>query len=275
LWQLSHTITDDVYSVFLHYEADGFPRSGQRCAPVHAEFKLLNSNGDVLMMMEFKRAFMTRSSWGFDNFIAMEQLRLDEHVAKDGLVVCEVVVYGLEGRLFSDEFSTLRSNKVMTDCVLVLDDGQVDAHAVVLAARSDFFAGLLEQREQGVARITLPEKLGVMEAIVEYLYTGHVQVEGDLNLPLYIAADQYGLDKLKSLLAARLASSVTLDNLVEMAKLAWDHDDEVLKETLTPLLKENMAHLKERDEFKQLVDKGGYGGLVLKLLEVGSGAGRF
>lgn len=275
-WQLSHTITDEGYSVFLHYEADGFPRSGQRCSPVHAEFTLLNSNDDELTTKEFKRAFMARTSWGFDNLITLDALRSDEHVKKDGLVVCQVMVYGLEGRMFTEEFMQLKNDGKLCDVLLVLDGGEVEAHAVVLAARSEYFAGLLENAQANVqARITIPEKVEVMKAIVDYLYVGYVDAPHDMNMDLYTAADSYGLDKLKSLLAARLASNVTLDNLVEMAKLAWDHDDEVLKETLTPLLRENMGRLKEREEFKNLVDMGGYGGLVLKLLEVGSGSSSF
>jgi len=164
----------------------------------------------------------------------------------------------------------------MCDMTIVLDNGQIEAHRVVLAARSEYFAGLLLGNDDGgddlsdshQTNITIPEKLQIMNVIVDYFYTGHCECEPELFVQVYKAADLYGCDRLKGLLANRLASDVTLENVVEMAKLAWDHDDEIMKETLAPLIKENMTKLKERSEFREMLNSGGYADMVIKLFEI-------
>jgi len=187
----------------------------------------------------------------------------------------------LEGQAHSGEFEQWRKNGKFVDVVLKCTDGEVTAHQMVLAARNMYFSKLLlssseNTEEQGkpgeVVRLEIPleESKDVIHPIVEYIYTGHCDSPPEHYMNLYKAADKYNADLLKALLANRLASDVTLDNVVELTKIAWDYDDEVLKETLVPLMRENITKLKEREDFRELVDRGGYGQLMMKLLEVGN-----
>lgn len=272
-WQLSHTVTDDEYSVFLYYQSDAFPGLAQRCVAVAVEFELRNSEGELIAKKELKRAFTSRASWGFKRLIEMEELRKNELVLKDGLLMCSTKVIGLEGAAFTDEFQAFREAKQFCDVTLVLDDGELDAHKLVLIARSDYFAGLLLQEPQQEAspqktKIIIPETLEIMMAIIDFMYIGHCECDHSIYLNVYKAADLYGCDQLKSLLANRLASEVTMEKIVELTKLAWDHDDEVLKETLAPLLRENMSKLRERSDFRDMIDKGGYADMIIRLFEV-------
>lgn len=291
-WQLSHTITEDNYSLYLHYQSDTFPGLKMRCIAVHAEFSLTNSQGHLVMRRDFKRAFTGRGSWGFKQMIHMLELRQDPYVSADGLVLCSVRVNGLEGKAFTEDFEPLRVNGQLCDVTLVLEDGQIEAHRVILAARSEYFAGLLmtsanplETTEVEAAaesgggggggeiktRITIPERLQIMSPIIQFLYNGRCDdedYEEGLYVQLYQAADLYGCERMRGVMASRLTSEVTLENVIERAKMAWDYDDEILKEALTPLIKENFVRLREREEFRELLDKGGYADMVLKLLDV-------
>ena len=52
-----------------------------------------------------------------------------------------------------------------------------------------------------------------------------------------------------------------------MARLAWDSNDEVLKEVTTVLLKEHISKLRDRQDFRDMVASGRYAELVMRMLE--------
>jgi len=68
----------------------------------------------------------------------------------------------------------------LCDIVIVVDDGQLKAHSAVLAAASPLFKGALEVDAPTTERtVMMPGiQLSVAEIIVEYMYTGNFEVEG-------------------------------------------------------------------------------------------------
>lgn len=68
----------------------------------------------------------------------------------------------------------------LCDTVIVVDDGQLRAHSAVLAAASPLFKGVLKVDASAMEHtVIMPGiQLSVAEVIVEYMYTGNFEVEG-------------------------------------------------------------------------------------------------
>ena len=124
-FKLQHTLDEhsDRWSLYLHYDSDGFPRTGQRCAAVHVEIVLKNSKGDELARRELRRAFTPRAAWGWPSIISITQLRTNPQVAEDGLVGVEARVVLAENARATDPdplvWDAFRKAKLWTDGILI------------------------------------------------------------------------------------------------------------------------------------------------------------
>jgi len=68
----------------------------------------------------------------------------------------------------------------LCDTVIVVDDGQLRAHGAVLAAASQLFKGALKVDASPMEHtVIMPGiQMSVAEVIVEYMYTGNFEMQG-------------------------------------------------------------------------------------------------
>ena len=100
-----------------------------------------------------------------------------------------------------------RRNEQFCDVILEVGSGDdqalLKAHRVVLCAASPFFYNALnsdmKDKKEGVIRLEETSK-AVMEEVLEYLYTGHIDInENSANFDLIAAADYFVMPSLKAL----------------------------------------------------------------------------
>ena len=101
------------------------------------------------------------------------------------------VVWGEFSSNITETFKDIRKYEKLNDVTLVCDDGEVSAHKLILYGGSDFFRSVLSKVKHRHPIIFMKDvKLKHLEAIVEFMYNGEVNVpQDDLNLLLEVAKD--------------------------------------------------------------------------------------
>ncbi|XP_078351999.1 kelch-like protein 40 [Oculina patagonica] len=118
-----------------------------------------------------------------------------------------------------ERLDILRRNESFCDVKVVVKDKEFNAHKVVLAAASPFFLTLLasdmrESKEQ-LIKIELEEATAsVMEAVLQYVYTGDVSVTEESAHNLIATADYLFLPGLKTMACNLLNENVTIENCI-------------------------------------------------------------
>ena len=91
----------------------------------------------------------------------------------------------------SDMFRYVRKSEDLTDVTLVCDDGELNAHKLMLYGGSEFFKGVLRKvPHQHPVIYIRGVKINHLESILDFIYHGEVNIaEDDLNTLLDVAQD--------------------------------------------------------------------------------------
>ena len=138
------------------------------------------------------------------------------------------------------------------------------AHRNVLAMRSpvlraQLFGGMMES----TARLIEVEDMApdVFEALLRYIYTDSLDVDGEVDEDatevtshLLVAADRYGMERLRALCEARLCELVDAGSLVKMLVFAEEQQCEVLKDACVEFMasSDGMAKVVASQEYARL-----------------------
>ena len=90
-----------------------------------------------------------------------------------------------------DAFQVMQKNEDLRDVTLVCDDGEVDAHRLILFCGSEFFQRVLtKSKHQHPLLYIRGVKIAILQAILDFLYIGEVRVaQEDLTEFFSIAMD--------------------------------------------------------------------------------------
>ena len=114
-----------------------------------------------------------------------------------------------------------RRNEHFCDVILDVgsgaDQARLNAHRIILCAASPFFYNALhsemKEKKEGVIRLKETGK-AMMEEVLEYLYTGHVDVSEQNAYELMAVADYYLIPSLKLLSSKFIQQTLSISNCV-------------------------------------------------------------
>ena len=116
----------------------------------------------------------------------------------------------------------MRQNEQYTDLTLQSGDVHIRCHRIVLEAASDYFKAMfrcgLEESTSATVQLTMEPE--IMTSIVDYMYTGEIELTVDNVESLVKAGDLLQLGCLKARCADFMASQVTLNNCFEFYRFA-------------------------------------------------------
>ena len=120
-----------------------------------------------------------------------------------------------------------RRNEQFCDVILEVgsgdDQARFKAHRIVLCAASPFFYNALnsdmKEKKEEVIRLEETSK-AVMEEVLEYLYTGHVDINENNAFDLIAAADYFLISSLKALCSNAILKRMSLSNCIAVYYLA-------------------------------------------------------
>eukprot|EP00753_Platysulcus_tardus_P014506 PLAT4383.2.p1 GENE.PLAT4383.2~~PLAT4383.2.p1 ORF type:complete len:552 (+),score=129.47 PLAT4383.2:26-1681(+) len=124
---------------------------------------------------------------------------------------------------FLSQLRMLVNNPDFSDVTFVVEDRAVHAHRAFLAVRCEHFRAMFSSgmRESHETEVIIPSlSYTVFLVLMDFIYTDYVDIASEHAIELYMAADLYGLDRLKSLCESavhRLISVDTAANLLQAA----------------------------------------------------------
>ena len=155
-----------------------------------------------------------------------------------------------------------RRNEQFCDVILEVgsgdDQARFKAHRIVLCAASPFFYNALnsdmKEKKEGVIRLEETSK-AVMEEVLEYLYTGHVDINENNAFDLIAAADYFLISSLKALCSNAILKRMSLSNCIAVYYLAVKYRCKELEKGASDSILANFAVVAETDDFMNLSSK--------------------
>ena len=149
-------------------------------------------------------------------------------------------------------------------CDMILEGGSGDdqarlkAHKIVLSAVSPFFYNALnremKEKKEGAIRLEATSK-AVMEEVLEYLYTGHGDVNEQNAYDLMVAADYFLIPSLKVLSGKVLRPSLSPSSCIMVYYSAIKYRCEKLQKAARGFIHSNFVAVAETEEFLNLSSK--------------------
>lgn len=138
-------------------------------------------------------------------------------------------------KLFSDP----KGRKLAADVAVVGVDGAIEAHRVILIARSPVFREAIETEisrsgESGPQIKVYGVPLKVLRPFVNFLYTDHVSSEelAGISVELLLLADKYKIPKLRLLCEHAVARGLNEDNCADVMALSRTIKSNVIQRRL-------------------------------------------
>ena len=156
-----------------------------------------------------------------------------------------------------------RRNEQFCDVILEVgsgdDQARLKAHRVVLCAASPFFYNALnsdmKEKKEGVIRLEETSK-AVMEEVLEYLYTGDIDINEDsANFDFIAAADYFVMPSLKALCGKIILKTLALGNCVSIYYFALKYRCEELQKGAKDFILANFVAVADTEDFLNLSSK--------------------
>lgn len=164
---------------------------------------------------------------------------------------------------FGDPFSDV---KLVTAC-----GKELKAHKVFLASKSEIFAAMFthDVLENKSNIVNIPDvDHEILKEMLRYIYTGQVENMENVAIDLFIAADKYDIQDLKSMCEKHIANSLTVENAIQIFDLADKYNAEQLKNQAIYFVKSNSAKITETGIFKQKLQVlGSFSDIVESLIK--------
>ena len=131
------------------------------------------------------------------------------------------------------------------------DNVVVKAHKIVLASQTKYFEGLLRQEETDSVRLDFSGE--TVKTIVQYLYTGGLEITGENVQDLLMAANYLLITDLVSHCTKYILWNIDLSNCVEILNLAdVTSNDQLIQRTLLAISSNIQEIMKKEENVKSI-----------------------
>ncbi|CAM8922363.1 unnamed protein product [Rhodiola kirilowii] len=257
------------------FELSLLDQSGKERHKVHSHFGRALESGPYTLKYK-------GSMWGYKRFFRRVQLEASDYLKDDTLSInCTVGVVrshtkgpkiysiGVTPSNIAQHFGHLLESGKRTDVKFEVGGETFAAHKLVLAARSPVFRAQLfgPMRDQNLDCIHVDDmEAAVFKAMLHYIYWDTLpdmeEITGLnsklasilMSQHLLVAADRYGLERLKVLCEAKLCENVGINTVSTTLALAEHHHCAQLKSVCTKFVArpENLRAVMQTDGFDYL-----------------------
>ncbi|KAF7056145.1 hypothetical protein CFC21_063583 [Triticum aestivum] len=248
-----------------------------RDAKVKYTFSLLEKDGKVSNLTDGAYTFSSASTGrGWTNFIDKSKLKellsrnddcltircvltviKDHHTEQVGTVPVQVPQSDLH-----THFANMLKDGEGADVTFSVGDQLFSAHRYVLAARSSVFKAELfgEMKETTTEHVKIDDmEPAILDALLYFMYTDSLPSDFDVDQNvslqhLLVAADRYGLDRLKAICEEKLCQKFDVQTVATTLALAEQHHSLQLKRACLGYLslQDVLRAVKKTDGFKHL-----------------------
>ena len=159
-----------------------------------------------------------------------------------------------QGNLYKrmDEF---RRQRILCDTVLHVDGQEFPAHKNILAASSAYFLGLFtsDMKERYQSEVKLEGlKSFAMDDLLNYIYTGEVEITDENVKELVFAGDYLLIESLKDKGSVYLEETLSPSNCLSVRAFSEKYDCEELIDKSESFILENFVAVSKSEEFLHL-----------------------
>ena len=199
-------------------------------------------------------------------FVTYPQTKFENLIAEDLEAISLNINKNKNNHLFLEEqFSDV---KLVTACGKVLK-----AHKCIVAADSPAFAAMFKHDmiENKSNTVNIPDvDHEVLKEMLRFIYMGEVEDIKKMASELFIVADKYDIQGLKSKCEKYIADNIAIENVMQIFELAVKYNAKQLKTRAMQFMKSNVADMMKMDTFKekmQVTATGSYSDLFTFLIQ--------
>ncbi|OXU26477.1 hypothetical protein TSAR_009240 [Trichomalopsis sarcophagae] len=159
----------------------------------------------------------------------------------------------------SDELVSLLDDEKYSDVTITIEDNEIEAHKLILAARSPVFASLLMENDTGnnnenSSSIEITDvKPKVFRMLLRYIYTDKIDgVDSDVAKDLLVAAIKYDVEGLRETCEEILYNSINVGNAIEILDIADQYNITELKSKASKFVAKNAPNVIQSTGYKSL-----------------------
>jgi len=243
------------------------------------QFRLADEVVEDPVKLDEADSFDSHRGWGYSMFLTREELEGSEHLKNDSFAVrCDIILIN-EFRTedtpqsfvevppsdMHQHLADLLQTGRGADVVFNVGGAMFTAHRWMLAARSPVFDaelfGMMKESDNGRVVHIHDLEPRVFKALLFFIYTDmfpDMTEEGDddaiMAQHLLVAADRYGMERLKLISEEKLCKYIDVDSVATILTLAEQHHCHGLKKASFDFLSspENLRALVASDSFQHL-----------------------
>ncbi|TYZ58530.1 hypothetical protein PybrP1_012893 [[Pythium] brassicae (nom. inval.)] len=158
-----------------------------------------------------------------------------------------------ESTLISD-LRALVNSEVMSDITFVVEGIPIYAHKI-LCVRCNYFKAMLtgEMLESRAREVEITDvRRPIFLSFLEYLYSDYLDVSVDVAMELFVAADRYGVDRLKRICESRMLGSLCIENAAAILHAADLHNAAVLRDQCIAFMLNNFDAVTKTNSFEEM-----------------------
>lgn len=161
--------------------------------------------------------------------------------------------YNVPASNFGQSFETMLFCDKFSDVTLIVEDKEIKAHKILLAARSPVFGAMFSNtmKENLESRVVIEDlSYDEVQELLRYIYTGKVPKLQEQTQRLLMMSDKYDLTELKTLCEQALGANLTYHTAGEMLILADTYDAAQLRTHALQFILNNANEIMETDQWK-------------------------
>jgi len=161
-----------------------------------------------------------------------------------------------DGTEFSDDYLKLFDDAKKADVTFLVNGEKIKAHKTILFARSTYFERMFDSdmKENLSDEVEVPDDdPEAFRGMLRYLYGGVAPPNlDDIAMDLFVLADKYGLEKLKTTCKTSIFANLGADTVVDALLLAYRYDNDDLMAEAKVVLRANIRAVKESNDYEKL-----------------------
>uniref|UniRef100_A0A0N5C027 Speckle-type POZ protein-like (inferred by orthology to a human protein) n=1 Tax=Strongyloides papillosus TaxID=174720 RepID=A0A0N5C027_STREA len=154
------------------------------------------------------------------------------------------------------DFGNMFDSPLFYDCVIKVEDTEIQVHKAILAVRSpafyDIFNSTSEESQTNIIEIK-DFNAEVVKKMLKYIYKDEVSDIKYMANEIFEIANKYKLDRLKAFSEQSMCNSLSVENVLERFALSDKYPTEGLKERCEEFILKNLEVLIETSEWKKFV----------------------
>lgn len=154
----------------------------------------------------------------------------------------------------SDDLQSLYVSKDEWDITIIVKDGKLYAHKLMLSSRCDYFKNIF--KFQHCSDITIPNmSVATLNIVLHYLYTGSLlyPITENAAIDLLTESEHLNLPHLATLTQSFLKLRLNVFNVIDIFKVAKKLKMNTLKYTTLKFVKENQKDVTQTNQWHELM----------------------